>query len=224
MARVLLVEDDHALARIITEALGQDGHTVDHAPTGHQALAMAQLHRPGMVILDLGLPDLDGLDVLGRLRERGDRVGVLVLTARDAIDDRVSGLRAGADDYLGKPFAVPELLARVQALTRRGHRREQAALRVGPLRLDPASRRVWHQDAELALSPREFALLVTFMRHPGEVLDRATLYASAWDPVTEERSNVVNVYVRYLRAKIDEPFGTDLLQTVRGHGYRLATT
>jgi two-component system OmpR family response regulator len=222
MATVLLVEDDAELAQIIAGALTADGHAVEHAPTGQQGLGLAALRRPHVVVLDLGLPDLDGLAVLHELRREGLRAGVLILTARDRVGDRVAGLRSGADDYLGKPFALSELLARVQALARRGYRFDQEALEVGPLRLDPAARRAWHGDAELSLSPREFALLHAFMRRPGAVLDRAWLYAEAWDAVAEERSNVVNVYVGYLRAKVDEPFGTELVQTVRGAGYRLA--
>jgi two-component system, OmpR family, response regulator len=176
---------------------------------------------PRVIVLDLGLPDLPGLAVLERLRAERQDVNVLILTARDGVEDRVHGLRAGADDYLGKPFALAELCARVGALARRTYRRNLQIAEVGPLRLDPHARRAWHGEAELALSPREFELLHAFMRRPGEVLDRAWLLREAWDPEMEDRSNVLNVYVGYLRAKIDEPFGTDLLQTVRGHGYRL---
>ena len=221
MAKVLVVEDDPVLAVAIGEALAAEGHLCVHAPTGQQALGLLATEHPRAVVLDLGLPDLDGLDVLSEIRTVREPIGVLILTARDGVEDRVAGLRRGADDYLGKPFAIAELQARVAALVRRGVRREQEAVAVGPLRLDPHARRAWHAEAELALSPREFELLHAFMRRPGEVLDRAWLLREAWDPEMEDRSNVVNVYVRYLRTKIDEPFGTDLLQTVRGEGYRL---
>lgn len=222
MARVLLVEDDRELASSITQALRADGHEVVHAPTGHQALGLVATRSPRAVVLDLGLPDISGLTVLEQIRAERHPTGVLILTASDGVEDRVAGLRLGADDYLGKPFAVAELQARVAALVRRGFRLDHEVRVVGPLRLDPHARRAWHDDVELTLSPREFELLHAFMRRPGEVLDRAWLLREAWDPEMEDRSNVVNVYVRYLRAKIDEPYGTELLQTVRGEGYRLA--
>jgi len=219
---VLVVEDDEQLAHTIGAALATDGHTIVHASTGHQALGLAATEHPRAVVLDLGLPDLPGLDVLARLREERHPASVLILTAANALEDRVTGLRLGADDYLGKPFALTELRARVAALMRRGNREHQQELTVGPLRLDPYARRAWHGEHELSLSAREFELLATLMRRADEVVDRASLLREAWDPNMEQRSNVVNVYVKYLRAKIDEPFGTDLLQTVRGRGYRLA--
>jgi two-component system OmpR family response regulator len=221
VATVLVVEDDEQLARTIGAALGADGHTIVHAATGHQALGLAATEHPRAVVLDLGLPDLPGLDVLARLREERHPASVLILTAANALEDRVTGLRLGADDYLGKPFALTELRARVAALVRRGYRKHQQELTVGPLRLDPLARRAWHGEHELSLSAREFELLAALMRRADEVVDRAWLLREAWDPNMEDRSNVVNVYVKYLRAKIDEPFGTDLLQTVRGQGYRL---
>jgi two-component system OmpR family response regulator len=221
VATVLVVEDDAVLARTILQALEADGHVVHLATSGHQALGLAGLHAPRVVVLDLGLPDMPGLAVLEQLRAERHDASVMILTARDGVHERVKGLRAGADDYLGKPFALAELRARVAALSRRTYRRNLEQAAVGPLRLDPHSRRAWHGEVELALSPREFELLHAFMRRPGEVLDRAWLLREAWDPEMEDRSNVVSVYVAYLRAKIDEPFGTDLLQTARGHGYRL---
>jgi two-component system OmpR family response regulator len=224
VATVLLVEDDVQLASLIGEALVLDGHTVVHASTGHQALGLAGTEHPRAVVLDLGLPDLSGLDVLAQLRAERHPAAVLILTAANALDDRVTGLRLGADDYLGKPFALTELRARVAALVRRGYREHQLELTVGPLRLDPYARRAWHGEEELLLSAREFELLAALMRRADEVVDRAWLLREAWDPNMEQRSNVVNVYVKYLRAKIDEPFGTDLLQTVRGQGYRLTAT
>jgi two-component system OmpR family response regulator len=223
LARILLVEDDLDLAIGLAAALAEDGHDVMHAASGHQALGMLALNSPRAVVLDLGLPDISGLEVLRRLRADRQTAGVLILTARNALEDRVTGLRLGADDYLGKPFATSELRARVSALVRRGFRTEQEVIAVGPLRLDPYARRAWHGETELSLSPREYELLRAFMHRPGEVLDRLELLRAAWGPEMELRSNVVNVYVRYLRSKIDEPFGTDLLKTVRGSGYRLGT-
>jgi two-component system OmpR family response regulator len=221
VSTVLIVEDDAVLAATIRDALEIDGHTVQVAASGHQALGLAGVHVPRVIVLDLGLPDIPGLSVLEQLRSERQDVSVLILTARDGVEDRVHGLRVGADDYLGKPFALAELRARVSALARRTYRRNLEVAQVGPLRLDPHARRAWRGDVELSLSPREFELLHAFMRRPGEVLDRTWLLREAWDPEMEDRSNVVNVYVGYLRAKIDEPFGSDLLQTVRGHGYRL---
>jgi two-component system OmpR family response regulator len=144
-----------------------------------------------------------------------------MLTARDAVEDRVSGLDVGADDYLTKPFSLAELLARLRALVRRGGVERPTELVVDDLRLDPASRRVWRGDTEIALSPKEFALLETFMRRPGQVLTRLQLIEHAWDFAYENRSNVIDVYVRYLREKVDRPFGRDSIETVRGAGYRL---
>jgi two-component system OmpR family response regulator len=219
-----MAEDDVLLADTISAALAADGHQVVHALTGHQALGLAATEHPRAIVLDLGLPDIGGLEVLARLREDRHPAAVLILTAANALEDRVAGLRLGADDYLGKPFALTELRARVGALVRRGYREQQQELAVGPLRLDPYARRAWHGECELSLSAREFELLAALMRRAGEVVDRVWLLHEAWDPNMQQRSNVVNVYVKYLRAKIDEPFGTDLLQTVRGQGYRLTAT
>jgi two-component system, OmpR family, response regulator len=172
-------------------------------------------------VLDVMLPRLSGFETCKRLRNEGVWSPVLMLTARDAVDDRVAGLDAGADDYLTKPFSFAELLARLRALTRRGGVERPARLEVGDLVLDPAARRAWRSETEIKLSPKEFALLETFMRRPGQVLSRLQLLEHAWDFAYENRSNVIDVYVRYLREKIDRPFGTDSLETVRGAGYRL---
>jgi two-component system OmpR family response regulator len=174
-----------------------------------------------VVVLDLMLPELDGVQVCRQLREAGVWTPVLMLTARDGVDDRVAGLDAGADDYLVKPFSFAELLARLRALVRRGAGERPSVLEVGDLRLDPATRQAWRDTTELRLSAKEFALLETFMRRPGQVLSRYQLLEHAWDYAYENRSNVVDVYVRYLRDKIDRPFGRDSLETVRGVGYRL---
>jgi two-component system OmpR family response regulator len=174
-----------------------------------------------VIVLDVMLPDISGIEVCRRLRAEEVWSPVLMLTARDAVTDRVAGLDAGADDYLIKPFAFDELLARLRALDRRGAAERPTVLIVGELRLDPASRRVWRGGREIALTAKEFAILQTFMRYPDRVLTREQLLEHAWDFAYESRSNVVDVYVRYLREKLDRPFGRNSLQTVRGVGYRL---
>jgi two-component system OmpR family response regulator len=179
---------------------------------------MVEAHPYDVVVLDVMLPGISGIETCRRLRNAGVWTPVLMLTARDSVDDRVGGLDAGADDYLTKPFSLAELLARLRALARRGDVERPTELVVGDLRLDPASRRVWRGATEVQLSPKEFALLETFMRRPGQVLSRLQLLEHAWDFAYEHRSNVVDVYVRYLRQKL----GRDLLETVRGAGYRLA--
>jgi two-component system OmpR family response regulator len=188
---------------------------------GEDALWMAASTSYDAIVLDVMLPGIDGFETCRRLREAGIWAPVLMLTARDAVDDRVAGLDGGADDYLTKPFSFAELLARLRALARRGPVERPAVLEVGDLRLDPAARRVWRGDTEVSLSAKEFQLLETFMRHPGEVLSRYQLLEHAWDYDYENRSNIVDVYVRYLRDKIDRPFGLSTLETVRGAGYRL---
>jgi len=172
-------------------------------------------------VLDVMLPDLDGFEVLRRLRTREVWTPVLMLTARDAVADRVGGLDAGADDYLTKPFAFDELLARLRAVARRGVNERPTVLTAGDLRLDPAAHRAWRGETELDLSTREFALLELFLRHAGQALTRLQLLEGAWDMAFESRSNVVDVYVRYLREKVDRPFDRESLETVRGVGYRL---
>jgi two-component system OmpR family response regulator len=167
------------------------------------------------------LPGIDGFETCRQIRAKGARAPVLMLTARDSVDDRVAGLDSGADDYLVKPFAFAELLARLRALTRRGTLERPSVLEVGDLRLDPATRRVWRGSVPIQLSAKEFALLETFMRRPDEVLSRLHLLEHAWDFAYENRSNVIDVYIGHLRNKIDEPFGRRSLETVRGAGYRL---
>jgi two-component system OmpR family response regulator len=199
----------------------EEGHAADVAAKGEEAVWMAEAHPYDAIVLDVMLPGLSGFETCRRLRNAGVWTPVLMLTARDAVEDRVSGLDVGADDYLTKPFSLAELLARLRALVRRGGVERPTELVVGDLRLDPASRRVWRGDTEIALSPKEFALLETFMRRPGQVLTRLQLIEHAWDFAYENRSNVVDVYVRYLREKVDRPFGRDSIETVRGAGYRL---
>jgi two-component system, OmpR family, response regulator len=219
--RALVVEDDVKLAALLRRGLVEDGHVVDVVGTGDDALWMAGATDYDAIVLDVMLVGRDGFDVCRRLRRNGVWSPVLMLTARDAVEDRVEGLDAGADDYLTKPFSFAELLARLRALGRRGPVERPAVLEVGSLRLDPATRQVWRGEHELALSTKEFALLETFMRRPGQVLSRFDLLEHAWDYGYENRSNVVEVYVRYLREKIDRPFGEQSLETIRGAGYRL---
>ena len=219
--RVLIVEDELRMASLIRRGLTNEGLAADVAVRGADALWMADAHDYDAVLLDVMLPDVDGFEVCRRLRAAGVWAPVLMLTARDSVEDRVAGLDSGADDYLVKPFSFAELLARLRALARRGDGERPAVLVVDDLRLDPAARRVWRGDTEIPLSPKEFALLETFMRRPGQVLTRLQLLDHAWDFAYENRSNVVDVYVRYLREKIDRPFGRASLETVRGAGYRL---
>ncbi len=219
--RILVVEDELKMAALLRRGLAEEGHAVDVARTGDDGVWMAQAAEYDAIVLDLMLPGLDGVSVCRRWRENGVWAPVLMLTARDAIEDRVAGLDAGADDYLQKPFSFVELLARLRALARRGAPERPLVLEVGDLRLDPASRQVWRAESEIGLSAKEFALLEAFMRRPGNVLSRLQLLEHAWDYAYEARSNVVDVYVRYLREKIDRPFGRRSLETVRGAGYRL---
>jgi two-component system OmpR family response regulator len=219
--RVLIVEDDVRLAAAIRRGLQTEGIVADVATCGEDALWMAGATEFDGVVLDVVLPGFDGFEVCRRLRSDGVWTPIIMLTARDAIEDRVRGLDQGADDYLVKPFSLAELLARLRAVARRGPVERPVVLQVGALRLDPTTRQVWRGDAEIHLSSKEFALLETFMRRPGEVLSQFQLLEHAWDYEYENRSNVVEVYVRYLREKIDRPFGVKSLETVRGAGYRL---
>jgi two-component system OmpR family response regulator len=219
--RVLVVEDEVKMASLIRRGLKSDGMVADVALKGEDALWMAGATDYDVIVMDVMLPGIDGFQVCRKLREDGVWAPVLMLTARDAVEDRVEGLDTGADDYLTKPFSFAELAARLRALARRGPIEQPAVLRAGDLHLDPASRRVWRGDTDISLSAKEFSLLDTFMRRPGQILDRFQLLEHAWDYEYENRSNVVDVYVRYLREKIDRPFGVDSIETVRGSGYRL---
>ena len=219
--RVLVVEDEVKMASLIRRGLSEEGLAIDIATDGESALWMAGATAYDAIVLDVMLPGIDGFETCRRLRDDGIWAPVLMLTARDSVDDRVAGLDGGADDYLTKPFSFAELLARLRALTRRGSVRRPSVLTVGELRLDPASHQVWREEHEIFLSSKEFAILETFMRRPGEVLSRYQLLEHAWDYDYENRSNVVDVYVRYLREKVDRPFGKCSIETVRGAGYRL---
>jgi len=219
--RLLVVEDELKMASLLRRGLIEEGYAADVARTGEEALWMAGAAEYDAVVLDLMLPGIDGIEVCRRLREDGFWAPILMLTARDAVEDRVAGLDAGADDYLPKPFSFAELLARLRALVRRGGAERPVVLEVGDLRLDPATHQVWRGPTEVKLSAKEFSLLEAFMRRPGQALSRLQLIEHAWDYAYENRSNVVDVYVRYLREKIDRPFGRSSIETVRGVGYRL---
>jgi two-component system OmpR family response regulator len=219
--RILVVEDEPKMAALVARALREEGHAADVAGDGNDALWMAKSAPYDAVVLDVMLPGVDGFEVLRRLRADSVWTPVLLLTARDAVGDRVNGLDAGADDYLTKPFSFEELLARVRAVARRGAVERPTVLAAGDLRLDPAAHRVWRGEREITLSAREFALLELLMRHAGSALTRDQLLDGAWDMAFERRSNIVDVYMRYLRSKIDRPFDRDAIETVRGVGYRL---
>jgi two-component system OmpR family response regulator len=221
VVRALVVEDEPKMAALLRRGLVEEGYAADIAATGEEALWMARAAPYDGIVLDVMLPGVDGFDVCRQLRAGGVWSPILLLTARDGVEDRVAGLDGGADDYLTKPFSFAELLARLRALARRGPAERPVVVEVGTLRLDPATRQVWRGDVEIELSAKEFAVLETFMRRPGEVLSRLDVLEHAWDYGYESRSNVVDVFVRALRLKIDRPFGVRSLETVRGAGYRL---
>jgi len=219
--RVLIVEDEAKMAGLIARGLREDGMAADLAANGEDAVWMAGATGYDAIVLDVLLPGIDGFEVCRRLRGNAVDAPVLMLTARDAVEDRVRGLDTGADDYLTKPFSLAELAARLRALTRRGPIERPPVLEAGDLRLDPAAHRAWRGETEIALSAREFALLETLMRHAGQVLDRLQLLDHVWDGGYENRSNVIDVYIRYLREKVDRPFAVESIETIRGAGYRL---
>ncbi len=219
--RVLVVEDEVKMAGLLKRGLEEEGYAVDVARTGSDAVWAGSETPYDAVVLDVMLPDLDGFEVCRQLRAGGHWAPVLMLTARQAVADRVAGLDAGADDYLTKPFSFSELFARLRALIRRGVGERPAVLRTGDLTLDPASRKVVRGDAVVDLTAKEFALLEYFMSRAGEVLTRSRILEHVWDFGYDGDSNVVDVYVRYLREKIDRPFRRDSIETIRGSGYRL---
>lgn len=219
--RVLVVEDEARVARLLKRALEEEGHAVDVAADATDGLWMATENLYGAVLLDVMLPGFDGFELCRRLRQAGVWAPVLMLTARDEVGDRVRGLDAGADDYLVKPFSLLELAARLRALARRDNRSRPTVLSEGDLKLDPAAKRAWRGDAQLKLSPKEFALLELFLRHSGDVLTRSQIIESVWDFAFDGTSNVVDQYVKYVRDIVDTPFGRHDIETVRGMGYRL---
>jgi len=219
--RLLVVEDSPKMASLLRRGLTEEGYAVDVVSKGVDAVWLAGEESFDAILLDVILPDIDGFEVCRRLRRAERWAPLLMLTARDDVSDRVRGLDAGADDYLIKPFAFEELFARVRSLVRRGPRERPPILEVGDLSLDPAEHSVRRGDTEVGLTPREFALLQYFMQHPGEALTRSRLLEHVWDFAFDGDPNIVDVYVGYLRDKIDRPFGQGSLETIRGVGYRI---
>jgi len=219
--RILVVEDDRKVARFIGRALEEAGYAVDQARTGTEGLTLAADRVHDLVILDVLLPEMNGFQVLRAMRQQEIKTLVLLLTARDTVEDKVRGLDSGADDYLTKPFAVEEMLARVRALLRRGESAQPALLKVDRLVLDPATRTVCRDGNRIELTIREYALLEYFMRHPGQVLTRTMIAEHVWNYNFDTMTNVIDVYVNYLRKKIDSGPGPRLLHAVRGVGYVL---
>lgn len=221
--RILVVEDETRLADLIKRGLTHEGHAVDLAETGEDALDWIEAANHDAIVLDIMLPGISGIEVCRTLRRRSVQTPILLLTARDAVPDRVAGLDAGADDYLVKPFAFPELLARLRALARRPHETHQTQLVAGNLVLDPASRQVWRGQREVHLQNKEFRILEYLMRNPNRVLSRDQIAEYAWDYDFPAVTNVIDVHIKSLRRKLDDPYPGQLVQTVRGAGYRLAT-
>ena len=217
---ILIVEDDPAIARFLERGLAAHGHSTLIAEDGEQGALLAADESVEMVLLDIMLPRLGGQQVLQRIRLRRPNLPVLMLTARDEVQQKVSALDSGADDYLTKPFDLDELLARVRALTRRADQPWSSRMEFGDLAVDLRSRRVWRGERQVDLSSREFALLEYFMSHPGQVLSRQQMLSAVWDYAFDPGSNVVDVYVRYLRSKLDRKGEPSVIQTVRGVGYR----
>lgn len=219
--RVLVVEDNHRLNASLQMNLAHEGYSVDTAYDGQEGQDLAELTSYDLIILDILLPVKDGLEVCRDLRRRRVHTPILLLTARDSVDDRVQGLDCGADDYLVKPFAMRELLARLRALLRRQQPYKNARLEIGGLMVDPVTHSVEREGCPIELTPREFALLEYMMYHPNQVVTREMIEQHIWNYDFECESNVIDVYVRRLRRKIDDPFAMKLLTTIRGVGYRL---
>jgi DNA-binding response OmpR family regulator len=222
--RILIIEDDPGIARVLQRGLRAHGHQTVQAETGEDGVLLAADDTVELVILDIALPGLNGFQVLERLRVGRPRLPVLMLTSRGDLDSKVKALRGGADDYLTKPFAFEELLARIHAITRRIDQPESSQIRIGDLRLDLLAQRVWRGDSLIELTSREFSLLEYFMRHPNQVLSRQQLLFGVWDYDFDPESNIVDVYVRYLRNKIDVPGRPSMITTVRGAGYRFESS
>ena len=218
--RVLIIEDDQAIVRFLERGLAAHGHSTVSADNGEDGVRLAREESVDLILLDIMLPLMDGHRVLERIRLRRPEVPVLMLTARDDLRNKVDALDAGADDYLTKPFDLEELLARIRALTRRADQPQASKIEAGDLKVDLRSRRVWRGDKLVDLSSREFALLEYLMRHPGQVLSRQQILSAVWDYDFDPGSNVVDVYVSYLRHKLGRRDGPSMIQTVRGTGYR----
>jgi len=219
--RILVIEDEEKVASFIKRGLEEERYAVDLATDGADGLALAELAPYDVIVLDLMLPGMDGFQILKHLRSEGVATPVLILTARDAVDDKIRGLDLGADDYLTKPFAFAELLARVRALLRRGQPQASPVLTVADLTLDPAARKVTRGDQRIELTAKEYALLEYLMRHRGRVLTRTMISEHVWDQTFDSYTNVIDVYVNYLRKKVDQGFEPKLIHTVRGVGYTL---
>ncbi|MFI5034958.1 MAG: response regulator transcription factor [Acidimicrobiales bacterium] len=217
---VLVIEDYAPMTLVLTRHLTEEGYAVDTAATGQEGVWQATARTLEAIVLDVGLPDIDGFEVCRRIRATGQWAPILMLTARDGVSDRVRGLDAGADDYLPKPFAIAELAARLRSLIRRGQVERPTVLAADDVTLDPATRQVRRRGTLVELTAKEFALLEVLMRHPGQVVSRATIRDHAWDWSHEERSNVLDVHIRSLRAKLDKPFGARTITTCRGAGFR----
>lgn len=221
--RVLVVEDERKIAAYVKRGLEEQGYAVDVAYTGREALDWTEVVGFDLIVLDILLPELDGLAVCRKLRQQGTRTPILMLTARGTVDDRVAGLDAGADDYLVKPFALRELLARLRALARRvDDAPRTTVLRVADLELDTLTHRARRGGESIELTSKEYAVLECLMRHPEQVLARATIAEHVWSYDSFHESNIVDVYIRNLRRKLDDPYEIKLIQTVRGAGYRLS--
>lgn len=221
--RILIVEDEHRIASYIKRGLEEHGHAVDLAFDGREALDWVSTIAFDLILLDIMLPEMDGLTVCRTLRKQGNRMPILILTARDAIDDRVLGLDAGADDYLVKPFAIKELLARIRALARRAADSPKSSiLQIADLALDTATHMVQRAGKTIELTAKEYAILECLLREQGHVLTRTVIAEHVWNYETFNESNVVDVYIRNLRRKIDDGFALKLIHTIRGAGYRIA--
>ena len=220
--RILLVEDEHKVAEMVSRGLKAERYAVDVADNGNRGWAMAETYEYDLVILDLGLPGMDGSELLRRIRTRDSKIPILVLTARDATSSKVENFEAGADDYLTKPFAFAELVVRIRALLRRGPANQESIVRVGDLEIDRLSQQVRRGGRRIELTPKEYALLDYLANHPGRVLSRTMIVEHVWDQSFEGLTNIVDVYVRHLRAKVDDLFPVKLIRTVRGAGYKLS--
>jgi heavy metal response regulator len=217
--RILVVEDEKKVASFIKRGLEEESFSVDMAYDGEEGLYMAESNPYDLILMDLMLPKMDGLSVIKELRNKGNKTPVLCLTAKDTVEDIVSGLDSGSDDYLTKPFAFAELVARVRALLRRGTQDRGAEIRFADLRLDPVAHKVWRSNKEIELTAKEYALLEYFMRNPNQILTRTMIAEHVWDYTFDSFTNIIDVYVNYLRKKVDRDYDKKLIHTVRGIGY-----